>query len=102
MEPRLDGKVVPVIGAGGDLGAETVTRMIARGVSVAGLDRDAAALDRVGARLPQGAPWLAIPTDATDEGQGGHGRRTHPRSLRSPPRALHGAGAKALPAPRGG
>lgn len=69
MDARLDGKVALVTGAGGDLGAETAALMIARGAAVAGLDRDPAALERVGRRLPAGAPWLAVTADVTDEGQ---------------------------------
>lgn len=69
MSPRLDGKVALVTGAGGDIGVETVALMLARGAAVVGVDRDPRALERAAVRVPDGARWLAVQADVTDEAQ---------------------------------
>jgi NAD(P)-dependent dehydrogenase (short-subunit alcohol dehydrogenase family) len=64
---RLDGKVAVITGAGGGVGAEGAAIMAGRGALVVAVDADAAMLERLGARLPAGASWLAIAADAADE-----------------------------------
>jgi len=64
---RLDGKVALVTGAGGEIGAATTRLMLARGARVIGVDRDAAALMRIGAQLAANKNLVTLEGDVTDE-----------------------------------
>jgi NAD(P)-dependent dehydrogenase (short-subunit alcohol dehydrogenase family) len=67
MSARLDGKVALVTGAGGELGAETVALMMARGASVMAADVDVAALERLSAKLAGRGALQTIAVDVTRE-----------------------------------
>mgnify|MGYP000279786004 CR=1 FL=1 len=64
----LSGKVALVTGAGGSIGAASVARFLSAGASVAMLDRDAAALERVARTLTAeaGNRLLPLAVDVTD------------------------------------
>jgi NAD(P)-dependent dehydrogenase (short-subunit alcohol dehydrogenase family) len=64
---RLDGKVALITGAGGELGAAAARLMLARGARVVAVDRDAAALGRVGDALRDKKSLLIVEGDVTDE-----------------------------------
>ena len=62
---RLDGTVALITGAGGEIGAATARLMAARGAWIVAVDRDAAALAKIGSTL--GKNVLAIEADVADE-----------------------------------
>lgn len=64
---RLDGKVAVVTGAAGFIGSATVKLLAARGAKIVGVDRDLAALRKLGKQLPKNTSFLAIKADVTDE-----------------------------------
>jgi NADP-dependent 3-hydroxy acid dehydrogenase YdfG len=64
---RLDGKVALITDAAGEIGAATAKLMIARGARVVAVDRDKAALMRLGDTLERPAELLSIEGDVTDE-----------------------------------
>jgi NAD(P)-dependent dehydrogenase (short-subunit alcohol dehydrogenase family) len=64
---RLDGKVALITGAGGEIGAAAARLMLARGARVIAVDRDKAALGRVGEELSDKNKLVTIEGDVTDE-----------------------------------
>ncbi len=64
---RLDGKVALITGAGGEIGAATVSLMHARGARIVAVDRDAAALSQVKARLGARDELVTVEADVTSE-----------------------------------
>lgn len=62
---RLSGLVAVITGAGGEIGAATARLMAARGASVVGVDRDAAAMTALSKDL--GQSFRAVVGDVTDE-----------------------------------
>lgn len=64
----LDGRVYAVAGVGGGLGPVVAARLAAAGATVAGTDRDQAALDALGAELGIGERWDGRSVDLLDEG----------------------------------
>lgn len=66
-ESGLEGKVVLVTGAAGDIGAAIAARVIALGALVAALDRDAAQVSaRCVRELPECDRWIALGCDVAD------------------------------------
>lgn len=65
-QPRLDGRVIAIAGVGGGLGPLVAERLAAAGATVAGTDRDQAALDAIAAGLPE-ARWDGRVVDLLDE-----------------------------------
>ena len=65
----LDGRVAIVTGAAGDVGGAACQLMAERGAAIVAVDRDAEGLQRLPARLPNGARCLAVTADVTDEAQ---------------------------------
>jgi NAD(P)-dependent dehydrogenase (short-subunit alcohol dehydrogenase family) len=63
---RLDGKVVLITGAGGEIGRATARLMAARGARIVAVDRDNAALEALAAELGE-ALLAALVADVTDE-----------------------------------
>jgi NAD(P)-dependent dehydrogenase (short-subunit alcohol dehydrogenase family) len=64
---RLDGKVAVITGAGGDIGGTTAEVMAQRGAAIVAVDRNVKALETFGARMPQGARYITVAADVTDE-----------------------------------
>jgi NAD(P)-dependent dehydrogenase (short-subunit alcohol dehydrogenase family) len=64
---RLDGKGALITGVAGDLGRVTAARLLRAGAKVVGVDRDAAALDRVAKALGAGDAFTPLEGDVTDE-----------------------------------
>ena len=64
---RLDGKVIVVTGAGGELGAALTHRLVGGGAAVLGVDRSRPGLDRLAQSLPSGAPFQSATADVTRE-----------------------------------
>src|ERR1700759_5579566 len=62
----LEGRVVAIAGAGGGRGPLVAERLAGAGASVAGTDRDQAALDAIGAGLPEDR-WDGRTADLLDE-----------------------------------
>jgi NAD(P)-dependent dehydrogenase (short-subunit alcohol dehydrogenase family) len=69
---RLDGRVALITGAGGDIGGTTAAVMAERGAAIVAVDRDERALAALVARLPDGARWIAVSADVTDESSVAH------------------------------
>jgi NAD(P)-dependent dehydrogenase (short-subunit alcohol dehydrogenase family) len=67
MSARLDGKVALITGVAGDLGRATAARMLGDGMRVAGVDHDAAALERLSQELNADEAFLPLIGDVTDE-----------------------------------
>lgn len=63
----LEGRRIAVVGGAGDIGAVLVRLLCALGADVCIIDRDSAALDRLGASLPDGASHSVHLADVTDE-----------------------------------
>ena len=64
---RLDGKVVIITGAAGEIGRATAAVFAERGARIVAVDRDAAALSSLRTSLPADA--IMIEADVTDEAQ---------------------------------
>lgn len=67
MSTRLDGKVALVTGVAGDLGRVTAAKMLGAGAKVAGVDREASALDALARELAAAEDFLPLQGDVTDE-----------------------------------
>jgi NAD(P)-dependent dehydrogenase (short-subunit alcohol dehydrogenase family) len=65
---ELDGRVIAIAGVGGGLGPLVAERLAGAGAIVAGTDRDAETLARVGAALPDAERWDGRTVDLLDEG----------------------------------
>jgi NAD(P)-dependent dehydrogenase (short-subunit alcohol dehydrogenase family) len=65
-EASLEGRVIAVAGVGGGLGPLVAARLAADGAVVAGTDRDAATLEKIGSGL-DGERWDGRPVDLLDE-----------------------------------
>jgi NAD(P)-dependent dehydrogenase (short-subunit alcohol dehydrogenase family) len=63
----LDGRVIAIAGVGGGLGPLVAERLAAAGAVVAGTDREAEALERIGAGLPDAERWDGRVADLLDE-----------------------------------
>jgi len=63
----LDGKIALVTGAAGEIGAASIGLMLARGARVFGVDRDAAALERVRESLAAGGRFVTGVGDVGSE-----------------------------------
>lgn len=63
------GRVLVVTGAGGDVGGAAAALYAEAGGTVVAVDRDAAALERLKARLPPNAQVTTVVADVTDEAQ---------------------------------
>lgn len=64
----LEGRVIAIAGVGGGLGPVVAERLAAAGATVAGTDRNAATLEKIGAGLPDGERWDGRTVDLLDEG----------------------------------
>lgn len=64
---ELEGRVIAIAGVGGGLGPLVAERLAAGGAIVAGTDRDAETLERVGAALPDPERWDGRTVDLLDE-----------------------------------
>jgi NAD(P)-dependent dehydrogenase (short-subunit alcohol dehydrogenase family) len=64
----LEGRVIAIAGIGGGLGPLVAERLAGAGAIVAGTDRDAETLARVGAALPDAERWDGRTVDLLDEG----------------------------------
>jgi NAD(P)-dependent dehydrogenase (short-subunit alcohol dehydrogenase family) len=64
---ELDGRVIAVAGVGGGLGPLVAARLAAGGATVAGTDRDAAALAALGEELGAAERWDGRAVDLLDE-----------------------------------
>jgi NAD(P)-dependent dehydrogenase (short-subunit alcohol dehydrogenase family) len=62
----LDGRVIAIAGVGGGLGPVVVERLAAAGATIAGTDRDAGTLEKIGAGLPE-ERWDGRVLDLLDE-----------------------------------
>jgi len=63
----LDGRVIAIAGVGGGLGPVVAERLAQAGAVVAGTDRDAEALERIAAGLPDGNRWDGRVVDLLEE-----------------------------------
>jgi NAD(P)-dependent dehydrogenase (short-subunit alcohol dehydrogenase family) len=63
----LDGRTIAIAGVGGGLGPVVAARLAEAGATVAGTDRDQAALDALGAELGLGERWDGRAVDLLDE-----------------------------------
>jgi NAD(P)-dependent dehydrogenase (short-subunit alcohol dehydrogenase family) len=63
----LEDRVIAIAGVGGGLGPLVAARLAAAGATVAGTDRDQAALDSIGAELGIGERWDGRTADLLDE-----------------------------------
>ena len=63
----LSDRVIAIAGVGGGLGPLVAARLAEAGASVAGTDRNPAALDSIGAELGIGERWDGRPVDLLDE-----------------------------------
>src|SRR6478736_6381534 len=66
MSATLDGRVIAIAGVGGGLGPVVAERLAGAGATVAGTDRDADALEALGAGLPEGR-WDGRVVDLLDQ-----------------------------------
>jgi NAD(P)-dependent dehydrogenase (short-subunit alcohol dehydrogenase family) len=66
-ENGLEGRVIAIAGVGGGLGPFVAERLAHAGAVVAGANRERAALDRVGAKLPDAERWDGRVVDLLDE-----------------------------------
>ncbi len=64
---NLEGRVLAIAGVGGGLGPVVAERLAAAGATVAGTDRNAETLERIGAGLPDGERWDGRVVDLLDE-----------------------------------
>jgi NAD(P)-dependent dehydrogenase (short-subunit alcohol dehydrogenase family) len=64
---RLDGRVAVITGAAGDIGGATAEVMAELGATIVAVDVDSTGLDALARRLPQGARYLGLAADVTDE-----------------------------------
>jgi NAD(P)-dependent dehydrogenase (short-subunit alcohol dehydrogenase family) len=67
MSGGLDDRVIAIAGIGGGLGPVVAERLAAAGAVVAGTDRNAEALERIGAALPDQKRWDGRVVDLLDE-----------------------------------
>jgi NAD(P)-dependent dehydrogenase (short-subunit alcohol dehydrogenase family) len=63
----LEGRVIAIAGVGGGLGPVVAERLVAAGATVAGTDRNADTLEKIGAGLPDGERWDGRVVDLLDE-----------------------------------
>ncbi len=64
---NLEGRVLAIAGVGGGLGPVVAERLAAAGAIVAGTDRNADTLERIGAGLPDAERWDGRVVDLLDE-----------------------------------
>jgi NAD(P)-dependent dehydrogenase (short-subunit alcohol dehydrogenase family) len=64
---NLEGRVLAIAGVGGGLGPVVAEHLAAAGATVAGTDRHADALERIGAALPDEERWDGRVVDLLDE-----------------------------------
>ena len=65
---RVDGKVAVVTGAGGDVGGAACVLLAERGAAVVAVDVREDQLGRLAERMPDGAGFLPVVADVSDEG----------------------------------
>ena len=65
----MEGRVAVVTGAGGDIGGAAAVIFAERGASVVGVDRNAAGLEALGARMPAGSRLTSIIADVSREAE---------------------------------
>lgn len=69
MPARLDGKIVILTGAAGDIGLATSRLMLELGATIIAVDSNAAALHRLGDAVGHSAQLRPVHADVTDEAQ---------------------------------
>ena len=65
----MHGKTAVVTGAGGDIGGAACVIMARRGANIVAVDRNEAGLAALAAQMPQGAQFITVTADVTQEGQ---------------------------------
>ncbi len=68
---RFAGKKAIVTGAAGGIGEAIVSQLVAEGAHVAGIDRDAAGLERLGQRYPDKFVWVTADLQGVDDTRAG-------------------------------
>ncbi len=69
MSKPLDGRVAVITGAGGDIGGAAALVLAERGARIVGVDRNAAGLEALRARLPDGAVLTTVVADVSQEAE---------------------------------